>query len=342
MVDSQVSLLVTGGCGFAGSAFIRHLLTQTSFQGHVVNLDLLTATGSASRLHAIESDWRYHFVQGNIVNRPLLDTLWEQYRFTTIVHFAAEIHGASARSFVNTNLLGTWTLLELTRAHPEIHFHLVSSGQVYGKTTGIVKEGASYNPNSLYGASKAVASHLAHSYHQAYSLFTTVSHASALFGPYQFPDKQMPALILQCLNKKKITIPSKQSQQWLYADDHARAIYQILKKGRAGESYHIASKNPWNALDLAYAVIDEISNVLGKDSQEFIDLILEVPGEDTHTLLDTSKLETHLGFHPDDCQEGIYQTVQWYFHERAWVKRILSASYLDWIRTSRPSHVLQS
>jgi len=345
LVDfSKDTILVTGGCGFMGSAFIRQLLSEMPFRGHVINLDLLTYAGCRENVSEVEDDPRYHFVKGDISDRELLEQLYDQYKFKAIVHFAAETHVDRSiqftKPFIDTNINGTWHLLEFVKEHADIHFHHVSTDEVYGSTDGLaVAEGDAYAPSSPYAASKAASDHLVSSYHRTYGISTTISHASNNYGPYQFPEKLIPLMILNCLEKKKLPLygSGENSRNWLYVDDHSRAIALVLQRGKAGGVYNVSGRVEMKNIDIVYAIVDEISNILGKDSQEYIDLITHVedrPGHDLCYRINSHKIEEEIGFCPDvDFQEGIYKTVQWYLHEKDWVRRVKSGSYLEWIRS---------
>ncbi len=344
LVDMQhANLLVTGGAGFMGSAFIRHLLLNKNFQGNLVNLDLLTYAANLSNLKEIEDDSRYHFVRGDIADANLLRELQQQYHFNAIVHFAAETHVdrsiKTPQSFVETNVLGTFQLLELVRENPEIHFHHISTDEVYGslKEEGAFTETSNYHPNSPYSASKAASDHFVKAYSATYTLSVTLSHAGNNYGPYQFPEKFIPLMILNCLETKPLPIygDGQNVRDWLYVEDHAEAVYKILSNGKKGETYNIGSKNEWNNLELLHRLIDEVADMTSKDPEEYYNLITYVPdrlGHDFRYALNTDKITDTIGWTPEtDFIMGIRKTIKWYLDNPEWIENIKSGDYHAWI-----------
>ncbi len=258
------SLFVTGGAGFIGSAFIRLLLRSGEFQGNILNYDLLTYAGNLDSLKGFETHPRYRFVQGDISNQPLVEKLFAEYEIDTVVHFAAETHVdrsiASAKPFIETNVMGTLSLLEAVRNFPEIHFHHISTDEVYGSLGegGLFNENSQYRPNSPYSASKAASDHLVRAFAQTYGLSTTTSHCSNNYGPFQNREKFIPHMIHNCLKKKSLPIYGRGShiRDWIYVDDHANGVWEILKRGKRGETYDIGGNTELANIDLLHLLIE--------------------------------------------------------------------------------------
>jgi dTDP-glucose 4,6-dehydratase len=252
------SLLVTGGAGFIGSGFIRYLLKSGEFYGKIINYDLLTYAANLNYLNGFHEHPRYRFVQGDICNQSLVEKVIEEYEVDTIVHFAAETHVdrsiALAEPFIKTNVQGTLFLLEAVRKFPSIHFHHISTDEVYGSLgeSGTFTERSAYRPNSPYAASKAASDHLVRAFGQTYGISTTISNCSNNYGPCQHPEKFIPLMIMNCLQKKPLPVYGRGSnvRDWLYVDDHADAVWRILKNGRKGQSYNIGGQTELSNLEL--------------------------------------------------------------------------------------------
>ncbi|MFL5397180.1 MAG: dTDP-glucose 4,6-dehydratase, partial [Myxococcales bacterium] len=252
-VRNPENLLVTGGCGFIGSAFVRMLFRDPAFHGRVVNLDLLTYAGNPQNLEAQVDESRYTFCKGDIADARLVGKLLDEHRVDTVVHFAAEthvdrsIHGP--REFIDTNVLGTFHLLEAVRARPHVHFHHVSTDEVYGSLgeTGAFTEETPYSPRSPYSASKAASDHLVAAYAHTYGLSTTLSNCSNNYGPYQFPEKLIPLMILNAMQGKPLPVygDGRNVRDWLYVDDHVEAVWLVLTQGAPGARYNIGGRNEW-------------------------------------------------------------------------------------------------
>ena len=254
-----------------------------------------------------------------------------------IVHFAAETDVdrsiQSALPFLETNVSGTVNLLDFVRRNPSIHFHYISTDEVYGS----LDDGESpfvetdrLNPSTPYAASKASVEHFIMCYHKTYGISSTISRSCKCYGPYQHPEKLIPLMTLNCIEKRALPIygEGKNRRSWLYVDDHSQAIYAILEKGKSGEVYNVGGTAEWENIELVYTLIDEISNIMGEDSQNFVDLITYVndrPAHDARYALNSEKLEKEIGFWPKwDFQHGIYKTIQWYIDEEEWVKKARS------------------
>lgn len=319
------NILVTGGAGFIGSAFIRYLLKSVpSFSGTCVNLDLLTYAGNLQNLAEIQNDSRYIFQQGDICNQPLVEHLCFEYEIDTIVHFAAESHVdrsiQNPLSFLKTNIIGTYHLLEVVKKFPKIHFHHVSTDEVYGclKEEGYFTEKSSYQPNSPYSASKASSDHIVRAYANTYHLSTCISNCSNNYGPYQYPEKLIPLMIHNCLSRKPMPVygSGNNVRDWLYVDDHAKALWIMLEKGKVGHTYVVGGESEWRNIDLVNKIVHIIAEMQDVDSQELKKLITFVedrPGHDFRYAIDCTKIKKELGWHPEHSfNEGLKKTITWY------------------------------
>ncbi|MBN1305471.1 MAG: dTDP-glucose 4,6-dehydratase [Anaerolineales bacterium] len=346
------NVLVTGGAGFIGSNFIRYLLNQDP-DVSIVNLDALTYAGSMENLGDLPGDGRHTFVQGNICNRELVSELLEKYQVDTIVHFAAETHVDRSilgpDVFVQTNVMGTFTLLDVARqfwlemdafSGQRVHFHHVSTDEVYGSLSpddDDFSETTPYDPRSPYSASKAASDHFVRAYYHTYGLPVTLTNCSNNYGPYQFPEKLIPLMILNALNSKPLPIygDGKQIRDWLYVIDHCEGIYRVLQNGRLGETYNIGGENqPFN-IDLVQEICDYLDEIRPA-SDSYSSLITHVPdrpGHDRRYAMDISKINTELGWAPRyDLSAGIRKTVDWYLDNLDWVVAVMERGGLDdWI-----------
>lgn len=315
-------ILVTGGAGFIGSSFIRYGLQQ-NLCDKIVNLDLLTYAGSLENLRAIENDPRYFFMRGDICDEKWVEELCIAHHIDGIVHFAAESHVDRSiegpKTFFRTNVEGTLNLLEIVRRHPHIHFHHISTDEVYGSTIdGSFSESSPYRPNSPYSASKAASDHFVRAYAHTYGLSTTLSHCSNNYGPHQHGEKFIPRMIYSCLRKEPFPVYGKgiNVRDWLYVDDHAEAIWKILEKGSRGEIYTIGGESEMRNIDLLQLIIAQFARLKEEDSAVYHDLITFVPDRPGHDLrysIDCSKIKTELGWSPrHSLIEGINNTIQWY------------------------------
>ncbi len=329
------NLLVTGGAGFIGSAFIRYLLTKVpSFHGKCLNLDLLTYAGNLANLKEIDQDPRYSFHKGDIRDQVLVEKLCMENEIDTIIHFAAESHVDNSitgpQAFIETNVLGTFHLLEVVRRNPHIHFHHVSTDEVYGclGDTGLFTEETPYRPNSPYSASKAASDHLVKAYGHTYHLSSCISNCSNNYGPYQFPEKLIPLMILNCLNGKQLPIYGKGNnvRDWLYVNDHAKALWILLESGRNGQTYNVGGESEWKNIDLVYEIIRVIAKIQGQDQKKLESLITFVkdrPGHDFRYAIDCSKIKNELGWTPEHSfNQGLTETVEWYLFNNTWIDTV--------------------
>lgn len=316
-------VLVTGGAGFMGSAFVHYLLQKEQAIEIVITLDLLTYAGNLDNLKEIMDDPRHHFKRGDVRNSALIEELLRSHQIEAIVHFAAESHVdrsiENPKAFFQTNVEGTITLLETVRRFPKIHFHHISTDEVFGSVLeGQFKENSPYQPKSPYAASKASADHFVRAYAHTYGISTTISHASNNFGPRQYREKFIPLMISHCLLKKPLPIYGQGDniREWLFVEDHAEAVWLIVQKGKKGESYNIGGGSSWRNLDLAHLLIEKIAHFRGESAKPYLDLITFVkdrPGHDFRYSLSIEKMQKEMGWEPKHPFEmGIEKTVEWY------------------------------
>ncbi|MEO5376420.1 MAG: dTDP-glucose 4,6-dehydratase [Magnetococcus sp. DMHC-6] len=350
------NLLVTGGAGFIGSNFTRYWLKNRP-QDRVVVLDALTYAGNLASLSAVQENKKYRFVHGNICDQSLVESLIRTENINKIIHFAAESHvdrsilGPDA--FIETNVIGTHVLLKVAKKiwldeksiGARHRFHHVSTDEVYGSLGAEdppFTENTPYRPNSPYAASKAASDHLVRAYHHTYGLPTTISNCSNNYGPYQFPEKLIPLVLLNILHEKALPVygEGKNIRDWLYVEDHCRGIEVVLDKGMVGETYNIGGKNEWENIKivkLLCRLMDEKRqetnfNVQKKNSERLIAFVKDRPGHDFRYAIDAVKIENQLGFKPEETFEtGIRKTIAWYLENSAWWRNIMDGSYQEWI-----------
>jgi dTDP-glucose 4,6-dehydratase len=355
------SLLVTGGSGFIGSNFIHWLFTREDFSGRIINLDALTYAGNPESIADIEDMFgrsRYYFVKGDIGDRSLVERVFTDYHIDTVIHFAAESHVDRSilgpETFIRTNVLGTYTLLDVARkawAFPtnasantygirnDVLFHHVSTDEVFGSLgdSGYFTETTPYDPRSPYSASKASSDHLAKSYFHTYGLPVTVSNCSNNYGPYQFPEKLIPLMILNMLEGKALPVygDGRNIRDWVYVVDHNEAVWAIMKNGRAGETYNIGGENEWENITLLHRLIELVAEESGKRVDSLNALITYVkdrPGHDRRYAIDCSKLKTELGWaRRHSFEDGLRATVRWYLDNQEWCSHVRSGEYRNWI-----------
>jgi dTDP-glucose 4,6-dehydratase len=326
------SMLVTGGAGFIGSNFIRHVLThEPSIQ--IINLDKLTYAGSLDNLAQLPHPERHHFIQGDIADDILVRHVLQHHHIDTIVHFAAESHVdrsiASPSAFVNTNITGTFILLEAARhhwfnveerEHHQCRFHHISTDEVFGSlqiNDPLFTEKTPYQPRSPYAATKAGSDHLVHAYHHTYGLPITISNCSNNYGPYQHQEKLIPTIIRQCLTQQPIPIygNGKNIRDWLYVEDHCRGIIEIIKHGKVGESYNIGGNNEWENIALANYICEQMDALkpMKKSYASLLNFVTDRPGHDFRYAIDTTKITSELGWKPEETLEsGMKKTLAFY------------------------------
>lgn len=345
-------VLITGGAGFIGSAVIRHLIGSTNAE--VANLDNLTYAGNLESLVSVASSTRYRFYQVDICDGAALDIVFNEYRPTAVMHLAAESHvdrsidGPS--DFIMTNIVGTYSLLEATRRYwnhlpPEekksFRFHHISTDEVYGDlegTTELFTETTPYSPSSPYSASKASSDHLVRAWQRTYGLPVLVTNCSNNYGPYHFPEKLIPHVILNALAGKPLPVYGDGSQirDWLYVEDHARALVEVVNKGVVGETYNIGGHNEKRNLEVVEIICDFLDEFVPLESKsehacsykELITFVKDRPGHDRRYAIDASKIELELGWVPQETFEtGLRKTVQWYLDNDEWWQSVLTGDY---------------
>ncbi len=341
-------MLVTGGCGFIGSNFVRHLLEESEFEGRVVNVDCLTYAGNPDNLKDVGENFpeRYVFVKADICDKETLDRIFIDYQIDTVCHFAAESHVdrsiVNPDAFIQTNIVGTFNLLELARKHQDRLelFHHISTDEVFGSLgkDGYFTEETAYKPNSPYSASKASSDHLVRAYHKTYGLPVTISNCSNNYGPYQFPEKLLPLMILNALEGKPLPVygDGLNVRDWLYVRDHCTAIWRIIKGGERGETYNIGGNTEMENIRIVEMVSDVLDELpvpkLDHPRRELITFVKDRPGHDRRYAIDFTKLTQKLGWSPEESLEsGIHKTIQWYLDNRKWVDRVRSGEYQSWI-----------
>src|SRR3954470_23401609 len=337
-VRSPENLLVTGGCGFIGSGFVRMLFRDPAFHGRVVHLDLLTYAGNPQNVEGHVDANRYLFCKGDIGDAELVGNLLDEHRIDAVVHFAAEshvdrsIHGP--RDFIDTNVLGTFQLLEAVRARPHVHFHHVSTDEVYGSLgeTGAFTEETPYSPRSPYSASKAASDHLVSAYAHTYGVSTTLSNCSNNYGPYQFPEKLIPLMILNAMEGKPLPVygGGQNVRDWLYVDDHVEALFLILRRGRLGEKYNVGGRNERTNLGVVERICDLMDRFTpaGASHRRHISFVTDRPGHDQRYAIDASRLERELGWSAKETFDtGIEKTVRWYLDNREWWEAVRRGVY---------------
>jgi dTDP-glucose 4,6-dehydratase len=336
------TLLVTGGAGFIGSAVIRHLLAETDIA--VINVDKLTYAANPDALASVADSPRYRFEQVDICNRPAIDRLFEEYRPDAVMHLAAETHVDrsvdSPAEFIQTNIIGTYTLLESSLSYwrnlpapgrERFRFHHVSTDEVYGSLgeIGLFTEETPYRPNSPYSASKASSDHLVRAWHKTFGLPVVISNCSNNYGPFQFPEKLIPLMTLNALQRQPLPVYGRglNVRDWLYVEDHARALLTIHTRGAVGQIYNVGGNNEMRNIDVVEAVcdlVDEIAPDQGLGSRRsLITFVEDRPGHDRRYAIDSSRLTRDLGWTPSETfSSGLRKTVEWYVANRAWWEKL--------------------
>lgn len=355
MVLFNVKILVTGGAGFIGSAVIRHILANTD--DAVVNVDKLTYAGNLDSLMGSERTPRYAFEHVDICDRAQMDRVFAEHRPDRVMHLAAESHVdrsiTGPAAFVETNVIGTYTLLEAARQYwsqldaeqqAAFRFHHISTDEVYGDLEGpedLFTETTPYQPSSPYSASKASSDHLVRAWQRTYGLPTLVTNCSNNYGPCHFPEKLIPLIILNALEGKALPIYGKGNQirDWLYVEDHARALYQVVTEGKVGETYNIGGHNEKQNIEVVHtvcALLDELCpQSPHRPHAQLITHVQDRPGHDVRYAIDASKIQRELGWTPvETFESGIRKTVQWYLDNPEWVNRVKSGAYQQWIDTN--------
>ncbi|MCE5165130.1 MULTISPECIES: dTDP-glucose 4,6-dehydratase [Plesiomonas] len=344
------TILVTGGAGFIGSAVVRHIIQDTPY--HVVNLDKLTYAGNLESLNSVSDSPRYQFEQADICDRSAMERIFAQYRPDVVMHLAAESHvdrsidGPAA--FIETNIIGTYTLLEAARnywnalepqAKAAFRFHHISTDEVYGDLEGpdsLFTETTPYAPSSPYSASKASSDHLVRAWRRTYGLPTLITNCSNNYGPFHFPEKLIPLMILNALAGKPLPVYGKgeQIRDWLYVEDHARALVKVATEGAVGETYNIGGHNERKNIDVVHTLCDLLEELVPNKPagvahyRDLITYVADRPGHDLRYAIDASKIAHDLGWVPQETFEsGIRKTVIWYLENETWWRRVQDGSY---------------
>ena len=365
------NILITGGAGFIGSNFIHYLFGQSSaegnlfndanFTGKIVNVDCLTYAGNLESLADIEAkfgsgvaeaDRRYFFEKVDICDRPQIERIFKQYDIDTVIHFAAESHVDRSilgpEAFMKTNVMGTFTLLDVARNYwkkedgslrDDVLFHHISTDEVYGSLgeTGYFREDTPYDPRSPYSSSKASSDHVVMAYFHTYGLPITLSNCTNNYGPYQFPEKLLPLMISNIRDGKNLPVYGKGDniRDWIYVEDHNRAVWLIVNKGVTGEKYNIGGENEWQNIKLLHKVIELTAAQTGKkveDVEKTITYVKDRPGHDKRYAIDCTKIKTQLGWERKmTFEEGLLETVKWYLKNSGWINNILNGSYKQWV-----------
>jgi dTDP-glucose 4,6-dehydratase len=327
------NLLVTGGAGFIGSNFVRYMLRQHS-DITLVNFDSLTYAGNLENLQGLEKDKRYHFVHGDICNREAVESAFKKFAIDTVVHFAAESHVdrsiLGAGVFITTNVLGTQVLLDAAKNLGIAKFVHVSTDEVYGSLgpDGKFTETTPVHPNSPYAASKASSDLIALAYHHTFSLPVIVTRCSNNYGPYQFPEKLIPLMVVNALRDKSLPVygDGMNVRDWLFVEDHCSAIDVVLQKGREGEVYNIGGNNEWKNIDIVRLIL----STLGKP-ESLIQYVTDRLGHDRRYAMDASRISRDLGWEPAvSFEQGLKSTVEWYLSHTSWWERILTGEYMEY------------
>ncbi|MDV2483885.1 dTDP-glucose 4,6-dehydratase [Acinetobacter towneri] len=347
-----MNILVTGGAGFIGSAVIRHIMQNTN--NHILNIDKLTYAGNLESLKEIDQHSNYEFKQIDICDTEQITAAIDAFRPDAIMHLAAESHvdrsidGPAA--FIQTNIVGTYTLLEAARkywmgldaeAQQNFRFHHISTDEVYGDlegTTSLFTETTSYAPSSPYSASKASSDHLVRAWHRTYGLPIIVTNCSNNYGPYHFPEKLIPLVILNALDAKPLPVygNGQQIRDWLFVEDHARALYKVMTEGVVGETYNIGGHNEKQNIEVVKTIckiLDELKpQASGQAYESLITFVKDRPGHDLRYAIDATKIQNELGWTPAETFEtGIRKTVEWYLNNQEWVAHIQSGEYQSWL-----------
>ena len=343
------NMLVTGGCGFIGSNFIRYLIKNKNYSGRIINVDCLTYAGNPENLAEIAADYssRYIFQKANICDEAKLKKIFSKYDIDGVCHFAAESHVdrsiKNPGNFIQTNIIGTFNLLESAKACGDKFklFHHVSTDEVYGSlgNKGFFREDTPYRPNSPYSASKAASDHLVRAYSKTFALPVTISNCSNNYGPYQFPEKLIPLIILNALEGKPLPVygDGKNVRDWLYVEDHCLAIWKIMTTGKKGETYNVGGNAEMENIlivQMIFDILDEIKPARnGQPRRSLITFVKDRPGHDRRYAIDFSKIKKEINWLPKESfDSGLRKTIKWYLHQKKWSKNIKTGAYQKWLK----------
>lgn len=343
------TIFVTGGAGFIGSALVRYLINET--EHNVINFDKLTYAGNLESLASVDANERYTFVQGDICDRKILDKIFLQHQPDFIMHLAAESHVDRSidgpGEFIQTNITGTYELLEAARSYylslneakkSVFRFHHISTDEVYGDLgeTGLFTEETPYEPSSPYSASKAASDHLVRAWYRTYGLPVVVTNCSNNYGPYHFPEKLVPLIILNALEGKSLPVygDGKQVRDWLYVEDHARALYKVVSQGTIGETYNIGGFNEKQNIEVVTTICNHLNELIAdkpaglSNFNDLVTFVKDRPGHDVRYAIDANKINKELCWHPEETFEsGIKKTIEWYLSNNEWCKNVQDGSY---------------
>ena len=345
-----MNVLITGGAGFIGSAVVRYILGHTDF--NVINIDKLTYAGNLESLPGVSSNSRYSFEQTDICDEAAIAKVFAQYQPTVVMHLAAESHVdrsiTGPGEFIQTNIIGTYNMLEQARQYYEnltgsakqaFRFHHISTDEVYGDLEGtddLFTETTAYAPSSPYSASKASSDHLVRAWGRTYGLPIIITNCSNNYGPYHFPEKLIPHIILNALQGKPLPVYGDGSQirDWLYVEDHARALVKVVTEGNVGETYNIGGHNEKKNIQVVEIICELLEELAPQKPsgvslyRDLIEFVTDRPGHDTRYAIDASKMQSELGWTPEESFEtGIRKTVEWYLNNESWWRRVLDGSY---------------
>ena len=343
------NLLVTGGCGFIGCNFIRYLLDESDFRGRVINFDLLTYAANPLSLADVETRHgeRYRFVRGDIRDAAAVARAMDEYEVDAICHFAAESHVDRSivrpDDFVQTNIVGTYQLLQAARERSRhvVRFHHISTDEVFGSLgpTGLFTEDTPYQPNSPYSASKAASDHLVRAFHHTYGMPVSMTNCSNNYGPYQFPEKLIPLIILNALEGKPLPVygDGMNIRDWLFVRDHCTAIWKVMQHGIPGRTYNVGGRSEKNNLEVVHHICDLADRLAppladGRSRRSLITFVKDRPGHDRRYAIDDTRISSELGWAPEESFEsGLERTVRWYLEQKEWVRQVRSGEYQKWI-----------
>ena len=352
-MQNRKTVLVTGGCGFIGANFVR-LLQESRKKWRVINLDKLTYAGNLKNLEGIEDGENYRFVRGDICDQALLEKLFDEEQIDTVVHFAAESHVdrsiSGPAAFIQTNIVGTFTLLETARktwgaegrgvSNP-LFLH-VSTDEVYGSLgeEGLFSETTGYDPRSPYSASKASSDHLVSAYYHTYNLPILITNCSNNYGPYQFPEKLIPLIFNNAMHGRQLPVygDGKNIRDWLYVGDHCQAIVEVLERGRIGRSYNIGGNNEKKNIEVVTLICDILDKKVGlleegKKRTSLITFVQDRLGHDRRYAIDPTRIKNEIGWAPSvTFEQGIEKTIDWYLANRDWVDSVIDGSYQEYYR----------
>lgn len=346
------NILVTGGAGFIGSAVIRYLINETN--SNVLNIDKLTYAGNLESLETVSNNPRYQFLHADICDKSAMTKAFDDFKPNIVMHLAAESHVDRSidgpMDFIQTNIIGTYNLLEVARNYwqnltedkkSRFKFHHISTDEVYGDLEGtddLFTEETSYSPSSPYSASKASSDHLVRAWYRTYGLPIVITNCSNNYGPYHFPEKLIPLVILNALDGKPLPVygDGKQIRDWLYVEDHARALYLVATTAKVGETYNIGGHNEKQNIDVVKTICTILDNMKPReDGQSYtqqITFVKDRPGHDLRYAIDASKISNELNWQPQETFEsGIQKTVEWYLANQDWVNHVKSGEYQNWV-----------